>query len=201
MLSRVILIPKFMYRTAWSRRVISLSLHLRLLFLCLQWPCTISSKHPPSQFFLWIAASSKRFLFTCTPSHPPRNPLCFFFLFRCTTASATHQITNANKLFCFLHRCFPGTLVTTDVGERGITSWVTDGQGVERCPYPTKVYALTHGDSFLAHSFLSLAVDHSFLYHFSFIPFQTRSGLFLFHPPPFLKAFSSFRFRDCGKLF
>lgn len=37
--------------------------------------------------------------------------------------------------------------------------------------------------SFLAGSFLSLVIDHSFLYHLSFIPFQTRSGLFII---PFL---------------
>jgi len=121
------------------RRVRSLSLRLRLLFLCLQWPCTISSKHRPSQFFR------------------------------------------------SLHRWFHGSLVTTGIGGSGITSRVANDQGGGRYPYPTRVCALTLGDSFLAHSFVSLVIDHSFLYHLSFIPFQTGSGLFLFHSPPFLK--------------
>ena len=147
-----------------------------------------------SQFFLWIAASSKCFSFTCTPSHPQRNPLRFLFPFRSTTPSAMHHTTKANKLFLSLHRCFPGTLVTSDVGGNEITSRVANNQVVGRCPYPTKVYALTLGNSFLARSFLSLVIDHSFLYHLSFIPFQTCSRLFLIPFPVSLEAF--FRFSN-----
>jgi hypothetical protein len=55
--------------------------------------------------------------------------------------------------------------------------------------YPTQVCALALGDSFFARCFLlSLAVDHPFLYCSSFIPFQTRSGLFLV---PFPRLFPS----------
>ena len=197
MLCSVILIPKVMYKTTWSRRVRSVSLCFRALFLCLQWPCTIPSKQHLSQFFLWIAASSKRFSFTCTPSHPQRNPLRFPFPFRSTTPSATHRTTKSNKLFLSLHRCFPGTLVTTDVGGNGITHRVANNQVVGRCPYPTKVYALTLSDSFLARSFLSLVIDHPFLYHLSFIPFQRALDLFLFHSPSLLKPFSAFQIGDC----
>lgn len=38
-------------------KVSQIFVHLCLPLLCLQWPCTISSEHCLSQFFLWIAAS------------------------------------------------------------------------------------------------------------------------------------------------
>jgi hypothetical protein len=75
-----------------------------------------------------------------------------------------------------------------DVGGRGTTSRVANDRGVGWCPYPTKVCALTLSDSFLARSFLSQVVDHSFLYHLSFIPLQTCSRLFLIPFPASLEG-------------
>jgi hypothetical protein len=66
--------------TVQNRLVKVSSLSLRLFVLRLQYPRTISSEHRPSQFLLWIAAPSKRFLFTCTPSQLQRNPLRSLFL-------------------------------------------------------------------------------------------------------------------------
>ena len=62
-----------------NRRVKVSALSSRLLVLLLQYPRAISSEHRASQL-LWIAASSKHFLFTCTPSRLQRNPLRFLFL-------------------------------------------------------------------------------------------------------------------------
>lgn len=47
---------------------------------------------------------------------------------------------------------------------------------------------LSLGNSFLARSFLSSVIGHSFLYHLLLIPFQTRSGRFLVPFPASLEG-------------
>jgi len=86
--------------------------------------------------------------------------LTLFFFLHSSILSATRHNTSANKWFHFHHRCFPGTLMTTDVSGGGITSQVANDQRVGRCPYSTQVCALTLGDSFFARC--SLAESKTF---------------------------------------
>ena len=91
-----------------------------------------------------LAASSMRFSFACTPSSVQSTPLSFSFcILPLCLPTVTHKLTNS-----FLHCCFPGTLMTTDISGWRITSGLTNDQGVGQCSYPTKVCALTLGVHF-----------------------------------------------------
>ena len=129
-----------------------------------------------SMALLGITASSMRFSFTCTP-YPQRNRLHFIFILflHSSTLSATHHNTSANKWFHYYHRCFPGTLMMTDVSGGGITSRVVDDQRVARCPYSTQGCALTLGDSFF-HPFMSCSSLNRCQTHFGLflVPFANR---------------------------
>jgi hypothetical protein len=157
------------------------SLSLRLFVFRLQYPRT-NIAHPNFCFGSQCAF--------CLPVLHPNFSLIHFNVFffpHSTTPSATQRITKSNKWSRFLHRCFLGTLMTTDVSGSGIISRVANDQGVWRCPYLTKVRALTLGTHLFARfSLLSLLIDLSFVYHLSFIPLQKRFGPFLIPFPAFL---------------
>lgn len=88
-----------MYRIAC--KVSPLALYLP--FFHLQRPYAGSSDVAHPKCFLWIAASSKRLLFTYSPYYPLPNLPHFLFFLHSTALSAFHCNAKANKWFCILH--------------------------------------------------------------------------------------------------